>query len=40
VSAEIMASRKVDIKEGKFTHAGEIMTSVIMAIAPEDGEDG
>lgn len=35
VSAEVMASRKVDIKEGKFTHAGEIMTSVIMAIAPE-----
>lgn len=35
VSAEVMQSRKINIKEGKFTHAGEIMTSVIMAIAPE-----
>ncbi len=35
VSNEVMAARKIDIKEGKFTHAGEIMTSVIMAIAPE-----
>ena len=35
VSSEVMQSRKIPIKEGKFTHAGEIMTSVIMAIAPE-----
>lgn len=35
VSNEVMQARKIDIKEGKFTHAGEIMTSVIMAMAPE-----
>jgi len=32
---ELIQSRNIDIKEGKFTHAGEIMTSVVMAIAPE-----
>jgi creatinine amidohydrolase len=35
VTAGIAAAKKVNLKESKFTHAGEIMTSVMMAIAPE-----
>lgn len=35
VTNELIQSRKIDIKEGKCTHAGEVTTSVMMAIAPE-----
>lgn len=35
VTNELIQSKKIDIKEGKFTHAGEVMTSIMMAIAPE-----
>ncbi|MDW7740085.1 MAG: creatininase family protein [Bacillota bacterium] len=35
ISAEIVQNKNIEFEEKNFTHAGEIMTSVIMAIAPE-----
>lgn len=32
---DIIKSKDIPFKEAKFTHAGEVMTSIMMAIAPE-----
>jgi len=35
VTNDVIKSKNIPFKEAKFTHAGEVMTSVMMAIAPE-----
>ena len=35
VTNDIIKSKNIPFKEAKFTHAGEVMTSIMMAIAPE-----
>jgi creatinine amidohydrolase len=35
VTNDIIKSKNIPFKEAKFTHAGEVMTSIMMVIAPE-----